>query len=88
MDTATMPRWQEGDSALRVAIGNAATSFAEERMSVREAAEVLRALAGARTDLLASVALDKLRAYVGRGFADQVTEMHAAAALLRAHVGI
>ena len=87
MDNAIADRWNEVDGALRVALSNAATSFSQERMSIHEAAEVLRALAGGRSDLLASVAHSKLAAHAGRSLSEQLTEMHAAAALLRAHVG-
>jgi len=86
MDNEIAGRWHAADGALRVALGNAATTFGQERMLVHEAAEVLRALAGGRADLLASVAQSKLAAHAGRTYAEQMTEMHAAAALLRAHV--
>jgi hypothetical protein len=88
MDDAIAGRWHEADGALWVALGNAATSFGRERMLVHEAAEVLRALAGGRADLLASIAQSKLAAHAGRTFAEQMIEMHAATALLRAHVSL
>lgn len=76
--------WQEGDSALQVALDHAASSFGSERIPVDEAAGVLRSLAGARTDLLTVVANAKLEDRYSRGYEEQVSEMFAAAALLRA----
>jgi hypothetical protein len=77
-------RWEPGDGALHVALGNAATSFGRERIPAHEAVAVLRALAKGQLDLLLEVAVIKLRAHRGRGFADQLVEMYAAACLLMA----
>ncbi len=74
--------WHEGDSALHVALDNAATSFSRERIPIAEAASVLRSLAGAQVDLLTTVATAKLEAHSQRGYADQVAEMYAASLLL------
>jgi len=79
-----MAVWEQGEGALHVALGQTATSLGRERIPVNEAANVLRSLAGAQPDLLVEVALAKLRAYPGRSFAEQLAEMHAAAALLLA----
>ena len=76
--------WHDGDSTLQVALGNAASSFGRERIPIREAAAVLRSLAGEKVHLLAEVARTKLEDHRRRAFIDQKTEMHAAAALLLA----
>jgi hypothetical protein len=77
-------RWEPGDDALHVALRNAATSFGRERIPFGEAVEVLSALSGGRAQVLADVALTKLRAFRGRGYVDQRDEMYAAATLLLA----
>ena len=79
-----MEGWHEGDSALQVALDHAASSFGRERVPVSEAASVLRSLAGEKVHLLALVAKAKLEDHRLRSYADQVTEMYAAAALLLA----
>lgn len=76
--------WHEGDSALHVALENAASSFGRERIPIDEAAAVLRSLAGERGHLLTAVAKAKLERHRERGYGEQVAEMHAAAALLLA----
>ena len=81
---AEVEGWHERDSALQVALDNAASSFGRERIPVDEAAAVLRSLAGEKVQLLALVARAKLEDHGRRGYADQVTEMYAAAALLLA----
>lgn len=79
-----MEGWHEGDSALQVALDNAASSFGRERIPVREAAAVLRSLAGEKVHLLALVARAKLEDHHYRDYRDQVVETYAAAALLLA----
>ncbi len=74
--------WDDGEGALQIALGNAASSFGRERIPIREAAVVLRSLAGEQVHLLALVARAKLEAHRHRGYHDQLIEMHAAAALL------
>ena len=81
------PQWAQGDSALQVALGNAATSFATERLNALDAVPILRALAKGDTDLLFEVAVHKLKAHTSRGYDDQVVEMLAAAYLLLAAAG-
>ena len=76
--------WHEGDSALQVALDNAASSFGREQIPVREAAAVLRSLAGEKAHLLAVVARAKLEDHRFRDYRDQVVETYAAAALLLA----
>ena len=83
---AEVEGWHEGDSALQVALDRAASSFGRERIPVGEAAAVLRSLAGEKVQLLALVARAKLEDHRLRSYADQVTEMYAAAALLLAGV--
>jgi hypothetical protein len=74
--------WHAGDSALQVALDNAASSFGRERIPVGEAAAVLRSLAGEKFHLLAVVARAKLEDHRRRSYDEQVAEMFAAAALL------
>jgi len=76
--------WHDDDSALQIALDNTASSFGRERISVAEAAAVLRALAGDRVHLLPLVARAKLEGHFMRGYDEQVAEMYAAAALLLA----
>ena len=76
--------WRDGDGALQVALDHVASSFGEERIPVPEAAATLRSLAGRQTHLLSEVARAKLEAHRQRGYQDQMIEMYAAAALLRA----
>ena len=76
--------WRDGDGALQVALDHVASSFGEERIPVHEAAATLRSLAGRHVHLLSEVARAKLEAHRQRGYQDQMSEMYAAAALLRA----
>lgn len=81
------PQWARGDSALQVALGSTATSFAVERLGASEAVPLLRTLAKGDSDLLFEVAVLKLKAHRDRTYDQQITEMYAAAYLLLAATG-